>query len=103
MKSVTYPVRFRKDEYDRLMAEARRRRKTLADLLRDLVTYGLPALPPPPDWESAILDTWDKLGPAPEVNYDQLEAFKCAACGGSLPVDSASKYCDACENRRADQ
>ncbi len=71
MKTVTYPVRLRKDDYDRLVLEANRRRKSLADLFRDLVTFGLPALPPLPDYEAAQA-AWDSLGPAPDIVYDKL-------------------------------
>ena len=73
MKTVTYPIRFKQDEYDRLMAEAQRRRKPLSDLLRDLITYGLPALPALPDpGDVAVAEYWEPLGPAPEVIYDKL-------------------------------
>jgi len=40
VKTVTYPVRIAKSDYERLVAEANRRRKSLADLFRDLITYG---------------------------------------------------------------
>jgi hypothetical protein len=43
----------------------------LADLFRDLILYGLPALPAVPDYEAAQ-EAWDSLGPAPEVLYDKL-------------------------------
>ncbi len=71
MKTVTYPVRLRQDVYDRLVKEARRRHKSLADLFRDLVTFGIPALPALPDYEAAQ-EAWDSLGPAPEIVYDKL-------------------------------
>jgi hypothetical protein len=71
MKTVTYPVRLKQDDYEKLVKEANRRQKPLADLFRDLVTYGLPALPPLPDYEAAQ-EAWDSLGPAPEVVYDKL-------------------------------
>jgi hypothetical protein len=72
MKSVTYPVRFKQEEYDRLVAEAKRRGKTLADLFRDIVTYGVPALPPLPEDYEAVQSLWDSLGPPPEINYEAL-------------------------------
>jgi hypothetical protein len=74
VKTVTYPIRFEQAEYEKLQAEAKRRRKSLADLFRDLVTYGLPALPPLPDPQdtSAVAELWESLGPAPEVDYDKL-------------------------------
>jgi hypothetical protein len=74
VKTVTYPVRFERAEYEKLQAEAKRRRKTLAGLLRDLVAYGLPALPPLPESQdtSAVAELWESLGPSPEVDYDKL-------------------------------
>jgi len=73
MKSVTYPVRFRQDEYEKLQAEATKRGKTLADLFRDLVAKGLLALEPAVDpWDKLIAESWESLGPAPTVNFDEL-------------------------------
>ena len=42
-------------------------------MFRDIIGYGLESLPPMPDMRAVILDTWDKLGPAPEVNYDEID------------------------------
>ena len=72
VKAVTYPIRIEKRDYQRLVAEANRRRKSLADLFRDLITYGLPALPPIPATYEAVQEVWDNLGPAPEILYDKL-------------------------------
>ena len=72
VKTVTYPIRIGKRDYEMLMAEASRRRKSLADLFRDLITYGLPALPPIPESYEALQEVWDSLGPAPEILYDKL-------------------------------
>jgi hypothetical protein len=72
VNTVTYPIRIGKRDYQRLVAEARRRRKSLADLFRDLITYGLPALPPIPETYEALQEVWDHLGPPPEVLYDKL-------------------------------
>ncbi len=72
MKTVTYPIRIGQGDYRKLVAEAKRRRKSLADLFRDLITYGLPALPPVPETYEALQEVWDKLGPAPEILYDKL-------------------------------
>ena len=72
MKTVSYTLRLEKDIFDRVEEEARRRKKSLADIFRDSITFGLPALPPIPGMESVVADTWDKLGPAPEIDYDQL-------------------------------
>ena len=72
MKTVTYPIRIEKSDYRMLVAEAKRRRKSLADLFRDLITYGLPALPPIPETYEALQEVWDKLGSPPEILYDKL-------------------------------
>ena len=72
MKTVTYPIRIQQDEYDLLVREAKKRKKPLADLFRDLITYGLPALPPIPESYEALQEVWDNLGPAPDVLYDKL-------------------------------
>jgi hypothetical protein len=72
VKTISYPVRFSQKEYAALKREAQRRKKTLADLFRDLITYGLPALPPVPESYEALQEVWDDLGPAPEVIYDKL-------------------------------
>ena len=69
MKTVTYPIRIEESDYKRLVAEAKRRRKSLADLFRDLITYGLPALPPIPETYEALQEVWDSLGPPPEILY----------------------------------
>lgn len=72
MRTISYPVRFSEEEYAVLKKEATRRKKTLADLFRDLITYGLPALPPIPESYEGLQEVWDSLGPAPEVDYDKL-------------------------------
>ena len=72
MKTVTYAIRIEVSDYKRLVAEAERRRKSLADLFRDLITYGLPALPPIPETYEALQEVWDNLGPPPEILYDKL-------------------------------
>ena len=72
VKSVTYSIRMEKRDYQMLVAEAKRRRKSLADLFRDLITYGLPALPPIPETYEALQEVWDNLGPPPEILYHKL-------------------------------
>jgi hypothetical protein len=67
VKTIRYRVRVSAAECSTLKREAQRRRKTLADLVRDLITYGLPALPPVPENYEALQEVWDNLGPAPEV------------------------------------
>ena len=72
MKTVSYTLRIGKDVFARVEKEAKRRKRSLADIFRDSISYGLPALPPPPDMNKVISDTWEKLGPAPEIDYDKL-------------------------------
>ena len=72
MKTISYPVRCSEEEYAALKREAARRKKTLADLFRDLIRYGLPALPPVPENYEALQEVWDNLGPAPEVVHENL-------------------------------
>jgi hypothetical protein len=72
MKSVTYPIRLPEDLYQRVQAEAERRKKKLSETFRDLIAYGFEALPPLPDTSEAVADTWEKLGPAPEIDYGKL-------------------------------
>ena len=72
MKTVTYPMRIQKSDYQLLVAEAARRRKSREDLFRDLITYGLPALPPVAETYEPLQEVCDNLGPPPEVLYDKL-------------------------------
>jgi hypothetical protein len=69
---VSYTIRLDQEMFERVEDEARRRKKSLADIFRDTIAYGLPALPPIPGLESVVADTWEKLGPAPEIDYDKL-------------------------------
>jgi hypothetical protein len=72
MKTVSYTLRVEAAIFKRVKQEARKRKKSLADIFRDSIAYGLTALPPVPDLNTVIADTWEKLGPAPEIDYDKL-------------------------------
>lgn len=72
MKTVTYPLRLPDALYNQVRKEAERRHKKLSEAFREIITYGLEALPPMPDTSAMLADTWDKLGPAPEIDYDKL-------------------------------
>ena len=61
-----------KDLFERVEAEAGRRRKKLSETFRDLIAYGFEALPPLPDTSEVVSDTWEKLGPTPDILYDKL-------------------------------
>jgi len=74
MKTVTYPLRLDKKTMHRVALEAKRRRKSMADVFREAIGIGLPALPPPPEasLDGLVADTWEKLGPAPDIDYGKL-------------------------------
>lgn len=74
MKTVTYPLRLDENTMARIQLEARRRKRSMADVFREVIGLGLPALPPVPEasMDGVIADTWEKLGPAPEIDYGKL-------------------------------
>ncbi len=70
--SVSYTLRIDDDVFKRIESEARRRHKAnLSDMFLDVIACGLSALPPI-ESETLVADTWEKLGPAPEIDYDRL-------------------------------
>ncbi|HEV8543543.1 MAG TPA: hypothetical protein VGR78_14195 [Verrucomicrobiae bacterium] len=71
MKAVAYTIHLERELFDRVENEARRRKKTLADTFRDTITCGLRSLPLAARMEEIIADTREKLGPAPEIDYDK--------------------------------
>jgi hypothetical protein len=74
MKTVTYWLRLDKRTMQRIEVEARRRQKSVAAVFREVIGFGLAALPRTPEVHEGyvIADTWEKLGPAPKINYDKL-------------------------------
>ena len=74
VKTITFPLRVDAATHARVRKEARRRRKSMADVFRDAIGIGLLNLPPMPDagMDGLIADTWEKLGPAPEIDYGKL-------------------------------
>jgi len=72
MKTVSYTLRVEKAVFARVKKEAGKRKRSLADIFRDSIACGLSALPPSPCMDQAIADTWENLGPAPEIDYDKL-------------------------------
>ena len=72
MKTISYTLRIDPKMFKRVETAAKRRKKSLAETFRESITYGLAALPTLPNMEEVIADTWDKLGPAPEIDYDKL-------------------------------
>jgi hypothetical protein len=72
MKIMVVPLRIPSQLYRKVQSEAKRRDKKVSELLRETIRYGLSALPALPDTSALVLDTWEKLGPAPEIDYDKL-------------------------------
>lgn len=74
MGQVTYPLRLDSGLYERLELEARRRSRPVSDLMRETIGLGLGALPPPVNdsLDGVVADSWARLGPAPDVDYDKL-------------------------------
>ena len=72
MKTVTYPLRLTDKLYRRVRREADRRQKKLSELFREIIGCGLRALPPMQDTSPMVADTWERLGPPPEIDYDKL-------------------------------
>jgi len=76
MSMTTYPL----GPPDELMEEVKRAAKdthlSMGDAMRQAIKFGLPqvreGLSKESDLAEAAADTWDKLGPAPTVLYDQL-------------------------------
>ena len=72
MKVTVVPLRMPSQLYREVKNEAKRRDKKVSELLRETIRYGLSALPALPDTSALVQDTWEKLGPAPEIDYDKL-------------------------------
>lgn len=74
MKTVTYPLEIDEAIFQRVEMEARRRDRTTGEVCRDLIVRGLMQLSQQStsDFESVIADTWEKIGPAPDIDYDKL-------------------------------
>jgi len=73
MKTVISRLRLPEELYENVRAEAKRRKTTLSETFRVLIACGFDTLSPlPADTRQAIADTWEKLGPAPEVDYHKL-------------------------------
>ena len=73
MKTITYPLRLSEELFEKVQREAQLQQKELSEVLTDAINCGLPSLPPPSDSTvEVVADTWDRLGPAPEIDYDKL-------------------------------
>jgi hypothetical protein len=69
VKTITYPLELDAELYLRVTREAERRQKKVEDMFREVIANGIPAPPVEPNLTAVIQETWDKLGPAPEVGF----------------------------------
>jgi len=76
MGQVTYPLGMPKDLLKEVKDAAKETGLSTADVMRQAIKFGIPrvrqALSREEDFSEAAADTWEKLGPAPTVNYDEL-------------------------------
>lgn len=77
MSQITYPLGMPKDLMKEVKDAAKETGLSTADVMRQAIKFGVPkvrqALPTEEDVSEAMADTWEKLGPAPRVNYDAIE------------------------------
>ena len=77
MSQVTYPLGLPKDLLDEVKDAAKETGLSTADVMRQAIKIGVPkvrqAMSVEEDFSEAAADTWEKLGPAPTINYDKLE------------------------------
>jgi hypothetical protein len=77
MSQVTYPLGLPKDLLDEVKRAAKETGLSTADVMRQAIKFGVPKvrlrMSVEEDFAEAAADTWEKLGPAPTINYDKLE------------------------------
>jgi hypothetical protein len=77
MSQVTYPLGMPKDLLQEVKDAAKETGLSTADVMRQAIKFGVPkvrqAMSAEEDFCEAAADTWEKLGPAPTINYDKLE------------------------------
>jgi hypothetical protein len=77
MSQVTYPLGMPKDLLDEVKHAAKETGLSTADVMRQAIKFGVPRvrqlLSRAEDMSEAMAETWEKLGPAPRVNYDAIE------------------------------
>ena len=72
LKTMVVPLRIPSQLYREVQSQARRRDKKVSEMLKETIRFGLSALPALPETSVVVLDTWEKLGPAPDIDYDKL-------------------------------
>jgi len=77
MSQITYPLGMPKDLMKEVKDAAKETGLSTADVMRQAIKFGVPkvrqALSTEEDMSETMADTWEKLGPAPRVNYDAIE------------------------------
>jgi hypothetical protein len=77
MSQITYPLGLPKDLLEEVRDAAKATGLSTADVMRQAIKFGVPkvrqALSVEEDMSEVLADTWDKLGPAPRVNYDAIK------------------------------
>ncbi len=66
------PVLMPEDLLQIVQAVAKETHLSQQDVIRQSVKLGLPKLREQFALDSVIADPWEKLAPAPEINYDEL-------------------------------
>ena len=76
MSMTTYPLGLPEELMEEVKRTAADTHLSMADAMRQAIKLGLPhvreGVPQESDLAEAAAETWDKLGPAPTVLYDQL-------------------------------
>ena len=77
MSQITYPLGLPKDLLDEVKHAAKETGLSTADVMRQAIKFGIPkvrqALSVEEDMSEVMADTWEKLGPAPRVNYAAIQ------------------------------
>jgi len=76
MDMTTYPLGLPEELMEEVKRTAADAHLSMADAMRQAIKFGLPhvreEVSGESDFAEAAAETWDKLGPAPTVLYDQL-------------------------------
>lgn len=77
MSKQAYPLTLPPELLKQIRRIAKATNLSMADVMRQAIRFGAPQvarrLSNEDELTPLIADTWDKLGPAPTVNYDELE------------------------------
>jgi Ribbon-helix-helix protein, copG family len=76
MSKQPYPLTLPDDLLDQVRRIAKETKLSMADVMRQAIRFGAPQvrkrLSVEEDMSEVAADTWDKLGPAPDIDYDKL-------------------------------